>query len=69
VQPTLPRPAPPPELADSPLYLIAVLYSSRRSKDRALESVTRRRLDALGVRIVFADELPPHPATTEGGAV
>jgi hypothetical protein len=48
---------PPPDLAASPLYLLAVLVSARRSKDRALERVTRRRLDRLGIRIAFADEL------------
>lgn len=56
-----PQPEPPPELATSPLYLLAVLYAARRSKDRALEEVTRRRLADLGVRVVFADELPPRP--------
>ena len=53
-----PRTDPPPDLSDSPLYLLAVLFSARRSRDRALERVTRRRLDALGIRIAFGDELP-----------
>ena len=55
-----PRPTvtPPADLSDSPLYLLAVLFSARQSKDRALERVTRRRLDALGVRVAFGDELP-----------
>lgn len=52
---------PPPDLTDSPLYLLAVLYAARRSKDRALEEVTRRRLNKLGVRVVFAAELPTSP--------
>ncbi len=54
-------PPPPPYLSDSPLYLLAVLYSARRSKDRALEEVTRCRLNKLGVRVVFAAELPVPP--------
>lgn len=53
-----PQPNPPPDLSDSPLYLLAVLFSARRSKDRALERVTRRKLDALGIHIAFGDELP-----------
>lgn len=51
-------PPPPPNLSDSPLYLLAVLRSARRSKDRALEEVTRRKLTMLGVRVVFDDEVP-----------
>jgi hypothetical protein len=53
----------PPDLSDSPLYLLAVLISARRSKDRALERVTRRRLDTLGIRVAFGDELSA-PSTT-----
>lgn len=49
---------PPPDLLTSPLYLLAVPYVARRSKDRTLEEVTRHRLAALGVRIIFGDELP-----------
>lgn len=53
-----PPPAdPPPEISASPLYLLAVLFSARRSKDRALERVTRRRLNQLGIRVAFGDEL------------
>ena len=54
----LPPPDPPPDLSASPLYLLAVLFSARQSKDRALERMTRRRLDTLGIRIAFGDELP-----------
>lgn len=57
---------PPPELSDSPLYLLAVLFSARLSKDRALERVTRRRLESLGVTIMFGNELIPR-AVTKGG--
>jgi hypothetical protein len=58
----VPPPAdPPPELTESPLYLLAVLYSARRSKDRPLEELTRRRLNKLGVRVVFAADLPTPP--------
>ena len=49
----------PPDISTSPIYLLAVLFAARRSKDRALEGVTRRRLDKLGIRICFGDELPP----------
>ena len=52
-------------MAASPLYLLAVLCSARRSKDRALERVTRRRLDSLGVRIAFGDE-PTAPGSADG---
>ncbi len=59
----MPTTLPPPDLTASPLYLLAVLFSARRSKDRPLERLTRRRLDALGVRIIFGDELSsPEPA-------
>ncbi len=51
------RDEPPSGLLASPLYLLAVLYSARNSKDRALERVTRHRLKILGIRIRFADEL------------
>jgi hypothetical protein len=54
-----------PDLTNSPLYLIAVLHAARRSKDLALEQVTRRKLAKLGVRIVFDDERPT-PNTNEG---
>lgn len=56
---------PPTDLADSPLFLLAVLLSARRSRDRALEKLTRRRLENLGVRIAFGDELPPVDASKE----
>jgi hypothetical protein len=59
---------PPPDLTDSPLYLLAVLYAARRSKDRALERVTRRRLAALGMTVAFGDEIPAPPATAKGVA-
>jgi len=53
-----------PDLLASPLYLLAVLFSARQSKDAALERVTRRRLDELGVKIAFGDEIekPAQPA-------
>ena len=54
-----PRLDPPTDISASPLYLLAVLVAARRSKDRALERVTRRRLDKLGISISFGDELPP----------
>lgn len=57
---------PPPDLNDSPFYLLAVLVSARRSKDRVLERVTRRRLDAFGISIIFGDELPPPRTKAKG---
>jgi hypothetical protein len=48
----------PKDLAQSPLYLLAVLVSARHSKDRALERLTKRQLERLGVRVAFADDLP-----------
>ena len=58
---------PPPDLSASPLYLLAVLFSARQSKDRALERVTRRRLNTLGIRIAFGDELPAAGQAKGGG--
>lgn len=65
---THPPPDSSPDLSDSPLYLLAVLCAARRSNDRALERVTRRRLDRLGIRIAFGDELPA-PPPAKGGRV
>jgi hypothetical protein len=55
----LPHPPgdPPAKLIDSPLYLLAALLAARRSKDWALERITRGRLDALGISVTFEDEL------------
>ena len=61
------RTDPPPDLVHSPLYLLAVLCSARRSRDKALERLTRRRLAALGVDVRFADELAARkPAKAKG---
>jgi hypothetical protein len=54
----------PPTLADSPLVLLANLVAARRSGDRALERLARRRLDSLDVRVALGDELPA-PITSE----
>jgi hypothetical protein len=64
---TSPTRTDPPDLSGSPLYLLAVLFSARRSKDRALERVTRRRLNALGIRVMFGDELPAPVTKAKGG--
>jgi hypothetical protein len=57
----------PDDLAESPLYLLAVLRSARQAKDRALECLARRQLAKLGVRVVFDDELPlPTPQKRRG---
>jgi hypothetical protein len=45
-----------PELDQSPLYWLAVLVSARKSRDRILEQLARRRLAGLGVRIVFTED-------------
>jgi hypothetical protein len=55
-----------PDLATSPSYLLAVLFSARRSKDRFLERLTRRRLERLGIHVAFDDE-PPVLAMPKGG--
>jgi hypothetical protein len=47
---------PPPALESSPLYWLAVLRSARTSGDRLLEALARKRLSALGVRVVFDDD-------------
>jgi hypothetical protein len=57
----------PPSLSDSPLYLLAVLYSARKSQDRLLEEVTRQKLADLGVRLIFGDALPASPKRKGGG--
>ena len=54
----LPSPSDPAvKQSDSPLYLLAVLVAARKSGDRILARVTRRRLTALGVDVRFADEM------------
>ena len=58
----------PPDWGKSPLFLLAVLHSARKSKDWALEQLTRQRLSKLGVRIIFDDERPtPNTTRAEGG--
>jgi hypothetical protein len=56
---------PPPNLSDGPLYWLAVLRSARTSGDALLESDARKRLAALGVRVVFDDRTDAPP--TKGG--
>jgi hypothetical protein len=65
----LPSPTDPAvKQSDSPLYLLAVLVAARKSGDRILARVTRRRLAALGVEVRFAAELAaPKRARTKGG--
>ena len=58
---------PPSDLTQSPLYLLAVLCSARKSQDRPLEEVTRKKLADLGVRIVFGDSLPAPTPSRKGG--
>jgi hypothetical protein len=59
--------SPPDEFATSPLYLLAILVSARRSGDRALERVTRNRLRTLGVQIAFDDKPTTAETTATGG--
>lgn len=42
-----------PDLDASPLYLLAVVYSARRSGDRVLERVTQKKLESLGIHVSF----------------
>ena len=44
-------PPPTPELHDSPTVVIATLFAARRSGDRVLERLMRRRLLALGIQV------------------
>ncbi len=57
---------PPLDLADSPLYWLAVLRSARASGDALLEQHARARLTALGVRVVF-DDRADAPRNVKGG--
>lgn len=65
----LPSPTDPAvKQSDSPLYLLAVLVAARKSGDRILARVTRRRLVALGVDVQFGDELAaPKREKAKGG--
>jgi hypothetical protein len=65
----LPSPTDPAvKQSDSPLYLLAVLVAAKKSGDRILARVTRRRLAALGVDVRFADELAARkPSKAKGG--
>lgn len=57
--PTDPRPTDPP-------FLFCILLAARKSNDRMLESLARDWLAEVGIRVVFADELPPPPAKRKG---
>jgi hypothetical protein len=46
-----PRPTDPP-------FLFVTLLAARKAKDRMLESLARDWLAEIGIRVVFADELP-----------
>jgi hypothetical protein len=52
------KPADKSDLTASPVFLIATLFSARKSKDCGLEALTRRQLAELGIKIIFGDELP-----------
>ena len=45
-----------PEPERSPMFLLAVLASARRSGDQILERTARERLGALNVRVIFDAE-------------
>ncbi|MFO0800082.1 MAG: hypothetical protein U0804_21655 [Gemmataceae bacterium] len=49
--PTDPRPTDPP-------FLFVILLAARKAGDRMLESLARDWLGEVGIRVVFADELP-----------
>ena len=57
---------PPAGLLGSPLYWLAVLRSARTSKDALLESDARKRLVAMGVRVIFDDEHTDAPQAKGG---
>lgn len=56
--PTDPRPTDPP-------FLFVMLLAARKAGDRMLESLARDWLAEVGIRVVFADELPT-PADRKG---
>jgi hypothetical protein len=58
---------PPEKLVDSTLFWLSVLRAARQSGDALLESVARRRLAALGTRVVFDSEHSDWPHTNDGG--
>jgi hypothetical protein len=58
---------PPEKLVDSTLFWLSVLRAARQSEDTLLESVARRRLAALGTRVVFNSERPDWPHINDGG--
>jgi hypothetical protein len=47
-----------PDPFDSPTFLLATMFSARRSGDVVLERLAARRLAELGIRVQFADALP-----------
>ena len=55
-----------PILGDSPLYLFSAILSARKSKDVALELITRRRLLELGVEITFNEVKVVPPTALKG---
>jgi hypothetical protein len=55
--------APDPRPTDPP-FLFTILLAARKSKDSMLESLARDWLAEIGIRVVFANELP----APKGGA-
>ena len=47
-----------PDPFDSPIYLLATMFSARRSGDHVLERLAARRLADIGIAVQFADALP-----------
>ena len=62
--PPVPRPTDPPKPTDPP-FLFVTLLAARKAGDRMLESLARGWLAEIGIRVVFASELP---ATKTKGA-
>lgn len=52
-----PHPSLDPRPSDPP-FLFVTLLAARKAGDRMLESLARDWLAEVGIRIVFADELP-----------
>ena len=55
------------ELVDSVYFWLSVLRCARRGNDAFLEGIARRRLTALGARVIFDSEYRPSEQQSEGG--
>ena len=60
--PPVSRPTDPPKPTDPP-FLFVTLLAARKAGDRMLESLARGWLAEIGIRVVFASELPASTQT------